>query len=365
MKFRSFNKLFTVFCILIALPSFSQKYSLDDYLRDNPALTKKVDSLFYKLNSSERIAQLLMPAAGRLGQNHDTIRNYIKDGLIGGILMLNGTKDQFKSWIKEFNTINSSSSGLPFLYSADAEPSLVNQKIKETRQVSRANEINSLEEVAATAKSISEDLNEIGINYNFAPVVDMASNKTVGYRGFGSNPENIVPYSNEFIRVTQEHNIIATAKHFPGHGLVSGDTHKSLQVIKGEMKELKTYPPLIEDGVLSIMVAHIAVQDNARYRTNGLPATTSKRIVTYLLRDSLNFEGLIVTDAMGMGGVSRVEDSEIKAIAAGCDILLMPKDTRSAHKKLLNYYNEEASFKETVDASVKRIIRMKICLGLI
>src|SRR5690606_29247693 len=120
----------------------------------------------------------------------------------------------------------------------------------------------------------------------FAPVLDMSSNATVGYRGFGSNPENITPWSNAFIATTQSHNIIATAKHFPGHGLVSGDTHKALQMIDGELKEVNYYPPTIEAGVTSIMIGHLAVKNNPQFNTEGMPATTSSKIVTDLLRDS-------------------------------------------------------------------------------
>ncbi|NVK64220.1 MAG: glycoside hydrolase family 3 protein [Flavobacteriales bacterium] len=229
----------------------------------------------------------------------------------------------------------------------------------------KASEITSEEEVVEVTKSISNDLNEIGINYNFAPVTDQAKNKTVGYRGFGTDPKNIIPYSNAFIQQTQAQNIIATAKHFPGHGLVSGDTHKSLQVINGELKEIKYYPPLIESGVLSIMVGHLAVQNNKKYNTNGLPSTISPVIIKDLLRDSLGFEGLVVTDAMGMGGVVKIPNADVKAVAAGCDIILMPKDAEKAHQAILKEYQSNDSFKQTVDQSVKRIVRMKICLGLI
>ena len=289
----------------------------------------------------------------------------INEGKIGGLLLLNGTKDDFTKWVKEFDLKNKELGNLPFLYSADAEPTLFNRKIKGTTPVSNAVDINSEEDARISAEIISADLNAIGINYNFAPVVDLGKNTTVGYRGFGKNPENIIPFSNAFIEETQNRNIIATAKHFPGHGLVSGDTHKSLQFIDGELKELKYYPPLIENGVLSIMIAHIAVQNNTKFNTKGMPATTSYKIVTELLRDSLGFEGLIVTDAMNMGGVAKVQDAPLLAIKAGCDIILMPLDARKSHEKLLSKYESDISMRTRINQSVKRVIRMKVCLGLI
>lgn len=317
------------------------------------------------LDQKAMVAQLIMPAAGRLGQSEERIHYLVENGLVGGLILLNGTKEQFTAWVKEYEGINAAKGNLPFLYSADAEPSLVNRKITGSTPVSKAPEITSEEEAKKAARIISNDLNEIGINYNFAPVVDLSPNKTVGYRGFGSDPKNVIPFSQAFIEQTQGQNIIATAKHFPGHGLVSGDTHKSLQVIDGELKELKYYPELIENGLLSIMVAHIAVQNNAAFNTNGLPATTSEVIVQQLLRDSLGFKGLIVTDAMGMGGVASIPNASVLAIAAGCDILLMPKDAEVAHKEISAACEKDPVFKQKVIIATERIVRMKICLGLI
>ena len=340
-------------------------FKLTDYLSENKSLDKEVDRAFLMMDDTAIVAQLLMPAVGRLGQTKEMIDEFIKKRLIGGVLMLNGTKEEFTSWIKDFEKENKALGNLPFLYSADAEPSLVNRKIIGSKPVKKANELLTIEEVMNVTDIISGDLNEIGINYNFSPVVDMSPNKTVGFRSFGAIPENIIPWSNAFIQHTQQHNILATAKHFPGHGLVSGDTHKELQTIDGEMLEIKNYPSLIASGVLSIMIAHIAVMNNKRYNTEGLPSTLSEKIVTQLLRDSLGFKGLIVTDAMNMGGVVSVPMSASKAVTAGCDIILMPVDVVKTHSELLTLYRTDPAFKKRVDESAKRIIRMKIALGLL
>ena len=340
-------------------------FKLTDYLSENKFLDKEVERAFLMMDDTAIVAQLLMPAVGRLGLSKDTILSQINKRLIGGVLMLNGTKEEFASWIKSFEKENKAIGNLPFLYSADAEPSLVNRKIIGSKPVKKANELLTIEEVFNVTDIISGDLNEIGINYNFSPVVDMSPNKTVGFRSFGAIPENIIPWSNAFIQHTQQHNILATAKHFPGHGLVSGDTHKELQTIDGEMLEIKNYPSLIANGVLSIMIAHIAVMNNKRYNTEGLPSTLSEKIVTQLLRDSLGFKGLIVTDAMNMGGVISVPMSASKAVKAGCDIILMPVDVVKTHSEILNLYRTDPAFKKRVDESAKRIIRMKIALGLL
>ncbi len=346
-------------------PKVNKSFSLNDYLSENKELNTQVESVFKQLNENQIIAQLIMPAVGKYGQTKETIDQHIKDGVIGGVLMLNGTKDEFTGFIKSFEAKNKEFGNLPFLYSADAEPSLVNRKINGSTLVKKASEISTYDQVVEVAKTISDDLNAIGINYNFAPVVDVAGNATVGYRGFGSKPEQLIPWSNAFIQETQKQGIIATAKHFPGHGLVSGDTHKSLQMIDGELKEIKNYPELIKNGVLSIMVAHIAVQNNTKYNTNGLPSTCSEKIVTDLLRKELGFKGLIVTDAMNMGGVVSVPQSATKAIQAGCDIVLMPLDAKKTHAELLAMYKKDESFRVKVQAAAMNVIRMKICLGLL
>ncbi|MEY3075831.1 MAG: hypothetical protein RJB25_1477 [Bacteroidota bacterium] len=339
------------------------QFELQDFLKDNKDLDAAVDKVF--ADDTAIVAQLIMPAVGRLGQEKTTIDQHIKDRIIGGVLMLNGTKEGFTSWITDFEKQNKTYGNLPFLYSADAEPSLVNRKIAGSTLVKKANEMQSIEEVRTCAQTISKDLNDIGINYNFSPVVDMSPNATVGFRSFGAVPANIIPWSGAFIEETQAQGIIATAKHFPGHGLVSGDTHKALQVIDGELKEIQNYPPLIAQGALSIMVAHIAVQNNPKYNTNGLPSTCSKAIVTDLLKTEMGFKGLVVTDAMNMGGVVSVPEAAYKAVAAGCDIVLMPVDAKKAHAELLAHYRKDAAFKAQVDAAAKKIIRMKIALGLL
>lgn len=346
-------------------PEVKIDFKLTDFLTDNADLDKEVEKVFATLDDTAIVAQLVMPAVGRLGQTEATIKSLINQRLIGGVLMLNGTKDEFTNWIKNFETMNDTIGNLPFLYSADAEPSLVNRKIIGSTPVKKANELKTVEEVRSVAQVISAELNAIGINYNFSPVVDMSPNKTVGFRSFGAIPANIIPWSDAFIQETQSKNIVATAKHFPGHGLVTGDTHKSLQTIDGELKEIGNYPTLIKNGVLSIMVAHIGVMNNPKYDTKGMPATTSEVIVTQLLRGEYSFKGLIVTDAMNMGGVASIPQCEVKAINAGCDIVLMPVDSKKAHADILKRYKTDVEFKKKVDASAKRVIRMKITLGLL
>lgn len=351
--------------IVPTLPKVAKTYQLSDFLGTDKQLETDVNALFNELDDTAIVAQLLMPAVGRLGETHATITSYIDKRIIGGVLMLNGSKSEFTNWISGFEAKNKTLGNPGFLYSADAEPSLFNRKITGTPKVKRANEMVTEAEVKAYADTIAQQLKEIGINYNFAPVVDMSPNRTVGFRSFGAVPANIIPYSNAFIHSMQAQGIIGTAKHFPGHGLVSGDTHKDLQVIDGELKEIGNYPKLIADGLLSIMIGHLAVKNNPKYDTKGAPSTTSRVIITDLLRKEFGFNGLIVTDAMNMGGVLKTTNPNVAAIEAGCDIVLMPINTPKTHASILAKYRSDANFKAQVDASAKRILRMKLCVGAI
>ena len=122
-------------------------FKLTDYLSENKFLDKEVERAFLMMDDTAIVAQLLMPAVGRLGLSKDTILSQINKRLIGGVLMLNGTKEEFTSWIKSFEKENKAIGNLPFLYSADAEPSLVNRKIIGSKPVKKANELLTIEEV--------------------------------------------------------------------------------------------------------------------------------------------------------------------------------------------------------------------------
>ena len=340
-----------------------QSYSLDNFYKSDTILDKKVDSIFNHLNDTTRIGQMIVPAIGRLGKSRDHVLDLAKKGWIGGILLLNGTFEEFCRDVKNFDSVMVSKGHLPLIFSADAEPTLVNRKIIGSQKVPYTNTIHTIDSVEIIASIISEDLKEIGINQNYAPVIDASPNKVVSNRSFGLNMDTVISFSNKFINTTQNHNIISTAKHFPGHGYVKGDTHKELIFIDGEMKEVVNYIPLIKNRVLSIMVAHLAVKNNEEYNTFGLPSTCSRKIVTNLLKDSLGFKGLIVTDALNMGGVANLENNGLRAAQAGCDQLLMPIDEEKVMLNILKAIENDQIFKEEIYNSVKKIIRLKICLG--
>lgn len=364
------KKIVVLLFLLITADSFAQdstqnKFLLSDYYLPVPQLTEKVDLLYASMSDEQRVGQVIMPAAGKLGKSTDHVLKLVKEGKIGGIILLNGTKASFQELSHLFDSTSRANGFLPMIFSADAELSLINMKIKETQKVKYANKIRSEKVLQDETKKICDELNAMHIQWDFAPVVDLSPNKTVSFRSFGLNKDTIVQFSNEFISILQKNNIVATAKHFPGHGYVVGDTHKQLVYIDGEMKEVEVYVPLIKNKVLSVMVGHIAVKNNEKYNTNDLPSTVSRNIVTGLLREEMGFNGIIITDAMGMGGVSSIEHNGLKAAMAGCDVILMPKDEEEVYNDILAEIKKNEEYRKQFEQSVKRILRLKYCLGLI
>ncbi len=346
-------------CLFEAL-SFG--FDLSDFYRYDATLAQKTDSTFATLNEQQKVAQMIVIAAGRLGQPPSVIEQLIQEQYIGGIILLNGSKQGFKEMRQQYDLLNK---GIPLIFSADAEPTLINRKITGTTPVKKASQMLSRKEVVYYTQLICKDLKQIGINYNYAPVVDMSPNEVISSRSFGNNADTAQIWAELFIKESQSNGIVATAKHFPGHGYVKGDTHKNLVFIDGELKELKNYIPLINSGLLSVMVGHIAVKNNNDYNTENMPSTCSKSIVTELLKHELGFKGIVITDAMNMGGVINVPNCELEAVKAGCDIILMPVNAKKAVADIVAAIKSDKNLEQQVYASVKKVIRLKFCLGLL
>lgn len=215
-------------------------------------------------------------------------------------------------------------------------------------------------------KITAQEAKELGINVIFAPSVDVNNNPNnpiINIRSFGEDPVLVGDLAQAFISGCQIEGVIATAKHFPGHGDTSDDSHYKLPIIKKSRKalektELLPFKQVIQSGVAAIMSSHIAISALDKTLT---PATLSKPIMTDLLRTELGFDGLVFTDAMIMDGVkSDKEDSiYVKAIQAGCDILLMPSDPVQALEDIEKALESNIISMDLIDTAYHRIIRYK------
>jgi beta-N-acetylhexosaminidase len=366
MKFRP------IFCCLLCLwfctvTAFAQKkYTLSHFYTQDSLLTKRTEQILGQMNQEEMAGQMIIQAVGKLGKKTTTVQRLIQKHQLGGIILLSGEKKSFQKMVHILDSTATASRSLPILYSADAEPSLVNRKIKGTRKVRNTSEIKTVQQCRWVASSISKDLLEMGVRQNFAPICDLSTaNQAIGNRSFGSNPDSVALLADAFIQFSQQIGVAATAKHFPGHGFVKGDTHHELVYIDGELKETDVYKPLIARGVVGIMVAHIAVRNNPLYDTKGLPASCSEVIVKKLLKETMGFKGLAISDAMNMKAATNIPQASLKAAMAGCDMILMPPNETEAINSIVEEMNQNEQFRKQIHESVKKIIRLKICLGLI
>ena len=213
----------------------------------------------------------------------------------------------------------------------------------------------------------------VGVQWIYAPVSDVNNNPAnpiINTRSFGEDPARVAEFVSEFIRGVQENGGLATAKHFPGHGDTAADSHIDLPVIKAnrerlEHLELVPFRAAISAGVGSIMTGHLNVP--AFEPDINTPATLSPNILTDLLRNQLRFQGLVVTDAMDMGGITvryAPGDAAVRAFLAGADALLMPPVPDAAYQALLDAAKSGRISAKRLDASVRRILEAKARLGL-
>jgi len=341
-------------------------FSLMDFLSEDSLLNKKVEIVLGQLNDTEKVAQMIFTSAGKNGKTFETVHRLISEKKAGGVIIMGGSKESFKNIITKLDSASNKNKSLPLLFAADAEPGFVESRIQNSLKFPPQSKIKTAKESGEIAEKISKILKELKVNINFAPVCDISENRDViGDRSFGKDISRVTEFSMAFINATQKNNIIATAKHFPGHGNVFGDSHKELVYIDGDLKEIDIFKSVIKEGVTAIMIGHIAVRNNSEYQTNNLPASLSRKIVTDLLRNRLGFKGLIITDALNMGAVLKFDKPALTAAIAGCDILLMPTDESKLINALLKETEKNRELKKQIDESVKRIIKAKICLGLI
>jgi beta-N-acetylhexosaminidase len=213
----------------------------------------------------------------------------------------------------------------------------------------------------------------MGIHMTYAPVVDVninPDNPIISTRSLGENPEDVGRLASAFIKGCQENGMIATAKHFPGHGDTAEDSHSLMPTIPGDRSrldkvELYPFAQAIKAGVQAIMTAHLYVP--ALDPTPGLPATLSPLIMTDLLRKEMGFKGLVVTDAMSMGGITNTfsaQEAALKAVQAGVDMVLLPPDPPGVIEALVKAVSSGSIPESRINESVSRILELKARLGL-
>jgi beta-N-acetylhexosaminidase len=241
----------------------------------------------------------------------------------------------------------------------DAEPSLMKYRMPSVA-TPETSALHTEEESVATATKIARALHDAGIFINFAPVYDLDFNAAIiNTRSFSKDPDTVIRHADAFARATWQSGVIPTAKHFPGHGMVSGDSHKELVRIYGSPAEIPEFVAAIRHGVPMMMVGHIAVDDK-QWGTGGLPATLSPKIMRTLLRDELGFKGVVVTDSMAMGALKGYADRTVKALTAGADIVLIPPDPKAAFTRVAVHMKEDTAFAARVRDAARRFLTIQV-----
>ena len=365
----NFLKTF-LFFLLFSVFSFSQ----------NPLLTKDklkqeiwVDSVYNSLSIDQKIGQLftIWVATKQGPEKMKEVSSIIKKNHLGGLIFsLGNIKDQAK-YTNEFQSI----SKVPLLIGMDAEWG-IGMRLDDAFSFPynmTLGAVNNESLIYNVGKRIGVHAKRIGVHINFAPVTDINTNPNnpiIGSRSFGEDKFSVTNKSLSYLMGMQSEGIMGSAKHFPGHGDTSTDSHKTLPTINFSAKrinevELFPYKKLIDNNLSSVMVAHMEVP--SLEKEPKMPSTLSKNIISKLLKKKLKFEGLVITDAMDMKGVvdfNKNQSADVSALLAGNDILLMPDDLDESTKSIKNAINNGIITEKRLKYSVKKILMAKYKAGL-
>ena len=339
-------------------------------------INNKVEKIpFIDVTLEEKVAQMIMIRMDGNYHNHESWKkNYIEDLIknysIGGLITFSGNIHGTYSNIKEYQSM----SKIPLFIASDYERGLgvfVDGTLFPSNMAVAATQDTNF--AYLQGKITANEARALGVNMILAPVLDINNNRNnpiINFRSYSDNPDNVVRFSLPFIRGIQDEGLIACAKHFPGHGDTAIDSHTSLPVInvaKEELfkNELFPFEKACENGVKSVMVGHIVIPSLHDTKT---PATYSEKITKEILRDKWDYQGLIITDALEMGALTKTtwnEESAIKSIEAGADIVLLPLDAKSAIKSIINAVNSGRISENRINDSYLRIMKEKERLGVL
>ena len=334
-----------------------------------------------ELNLSQKVGQMLLCGWQGSTENENLTlsehaRILLEDFQVGGISILGrniSTPDQIAATINELQQL----SELPLFISADQEGGMVT-RFKYPFAIFPGNmalgATRSVEHCRRAAQAIAKELAAVGVNFNFAPCVDVninPDNPIIGVRSYGESPEAVAEFGRAAIEGYQSTGVLACAKHFPGHGDTSIDTHLGLPVIPYDRErldavELPPFRAAIEAGVASIMTSHIAFT----VLDGEAPATLSKPIITGLLRGEMGYDGLVITDCLEMKAIADKygpADTAILSVQAGLDILLAGHTLnfqRQMRDGLMKAVESGVISEERIDESVARILAAKRKYGL-
>jgi beta-N-acetylhexosaminidase len=341
---------------------------------DNSVARKNwVDSVYYTLNEEDRIGQLFMVAAYSGGKNYneDSVTKMITDRHVGGIIFFQGGPLRQATLTNKYQRMTR----IPLLVAMDGEWGL-GMRLDSVKSFPREMMLGATNDTGLVYRmglAIAAQCKRMGVHIDFAPDVDVnnnVANPVINSRSFGEDKTKVARLGIAYMHGLQKGGVIACAKHFPGHGDTNVDSHKDLPLIAKTYKQLDSleiYPfkQIIAAGVKSVMIAHLEVP--ALESAEHVPTSLSKNTVSGLLKGKLGFNGLVITDALMMQGITKyfpAGDADLMAFEAGNDILLMSQDVPGATAKIKAAIDNGTIPQAQLEMSVKKILYAKYDAGL-
>ena len=368
------NVLFCLLSVFVILTSCftNLNLKLEETKEEMNKRNSWVEEQINNMSIEEKIGQMLIVTDSSTIADEDLLKN-LETIKPGGFILFSDNIESYEQTTKLIDDINSTAD-IPMFISIDQEGGRVARikKLSDT-EVTIIPPMYKLgltkdEELAyEVGKVVGEELRALNINMDFAPVLDIYSNPentVIGDRAFGSTAELVSNMALSFSQGLESTGVISVYKHFPGHGDTYEDSHNTLPIItktKEELMELELIPfkDAIEIGADVIMVGHLAIPS---ITGNSKPASLSKEVITELLKKELGFNGIVITDALNMGALTKQyteEEIYINAINAGIDILLMPEFDNETIEIILKEVEEGIIKVEEINDSVEKILELK------
>ncbi len=329
------------------------------------------DSIMRQMSPREKIAQLFFPrweVSGSAATPSSTTKlQVVKEG-VGGFLLGKGSSAEYASVINRVQ----SEAKIPLLVTLDGEWG-PNMRVTDAPRFPKniaLGAIQNPELIERYGREVARECRELGIQVDFAPVLDVNSNPNnpvIGYRSFGEDPQRVAVLGAAFCKGMESGGVMSVGKHFPGHGDTSVDSHKALPTVNHDVKTLEAvdYVPFIaakEAGMSGIMVGHLNVPALDK---SGTPASLSEKITTGILRNKLGFNGLIFTDALAMKGADLgSENNAVSAFIAGADVLLQPRSLSKDIDAMMKAVESGRISQDEVDRRCRKLLIYKYNLGL-
>ena len=334
---------------------------------------KYADSLYQQLSLDEKIGQLYIVALynNRGEEEIQKIRNLVEKEKIGGLILMQDDAEKHINLLNEFQ----GKSRIKMMIGIDGEWGLF-QRFSAAHKFPWAMTLGAIQDnslIYEMTSKIAEDCKRMGIYWDFAPVVDVntnPSNPIIGNRSFGSDINNVISKGLAYAQGLQDHGVLASMKHFPGHGDTNTDSHLDLPVVSHNLErlnsvELAPFKALLDKKIGGVMVAHLYVPTLEKKK--GIPASVSYEIITNLLKNTYQYKGLIITDALNMNAIAKKfspGEIDLRAFKAGNDIMLFSQDVPSGKALIKSAFEKGEISENRLAESVKKILKTKFLLGL-